>query len=136
MSGAEPFVDTSVLLYLLSGEPDKSDRVEALLLQPVTISVQVLNEFAAMAIRKLRLSFAEIQEVLGTLRQLCTVLPLTTEHHDKGLELAERYRLSLYDSIIVASALLAGCETLYCEDLQHGQLLEKRLRVVNPFVRS
>ena len=135
MSAAESFIDTSVLLYLLSEESGKADRVENLLQRPATISVQVLNEFAAVAIRKLRLSLPEIREVLGTVRQLCNVSSLGTEHHDKGLELAERYRFSLYDSIIVASALLAGCKTLYSEDLQHRQLLDKQLRVINPFLK-
>jgi predicted nucleic acid-binding protein len=134
MKGADSFIDTSVLLYLLSEEQDKADRAETLLQQPTTISVQVLNEFAAVAIRKLGLSFAEIRDVFGTVRQLCNVLSLTTEHHDRGLDIAERYRFSLYDSIIVASALLAGCKTLYSEDLQHRQVLERQLEVINPFV--
>jgi predicted nucleic acid-binding protein len=136
MSGAEAFIDTSVLLYLISEDPDKADRVEALLQQPVTISVQVLNEFAVVALRKLKLSFPEIREILGTIRQLCNVLPLAAEHHDKGLEVAERYRFSLYDSIIVASALLAGCKKLYSEDLQHPQVLDQQLKVINPFVKG
>jgi predicted nucleic acid-binding protein len=72
--------------------------------------------------------------VLGTVRQLCNVLSLTPEHHDKGLDIAERYRFSFYDSIIVASALLADCKTLYSEDLQHRQVLERQLEVINPFV--
>jgi predicted nucleic acid-binding protein len=134
MKGAESFIDTSVLLYLLSEEQDKADRAETLLQQPTTISVQVLNEFGAVAIRKLGLSFTEIRDVLGTVRQLCNVLSLTAEHHDKGLDIAERYLFSLYDSIIVASALLAGCKTLYSEDLQHRQVLERQLEVINPFV--
>jgi predicted nucleic acid-binding protein len=135
MSGAEAFVDTSVLLYLLSAESDKADRVEALLEEPSLISVQVLNEFAAVAIRKLKLSLAEVREVLSSVRQVCSTVPLTVEHHDKGLEIVARYRFSLYDSIIVASALLAGCRTLYSEDLQHRQLLDSRLRVINPFMK-
>jgi predicted nucleic acid-binding protein len=135
MSGAEPFVDTSVLLYLLSAEGEKANRVETLLEEPSLVSVQVLNEFTAVAIRKLKLSIAEVRDVLGTVRQLCSAVPLTVEHHDKGLEIAEHYRFSLYDSIIVASALLAGCRTLYSEDLQHLQLLDNQLRVVNPFLK-
>lgn len=133
MSDAESFFDTSVLLYLLSAETDKADRAEQLLGQPGVISVQVLNEFTAVAIRKLRLSFAEVREVLGTVRTLCVTHPLTVEHHDRATEVAERYGFSFYDSVIVASALLAGCKTLYSEDLQHRQVIEKQLTVVNPF---
>ncbi len=136
MSGVESFFDTSVLLYLLSSEPDKADRAEELLEQSGAISVQVLNEFTAVAIRKLGLSFAEVREVLGTVRSVCETLALTVEHHDKATEIAERYGFSFYDSVIIASALLAGCKVLYSEDLQHRQVIDKRLTVINPFART
>jgi predicted nucleic acid-binding protein len=135
MSAAESFFDTSVLLYLLSSEADKADRAEELLAQRGNISVQVLNEFTAVATRKLRLSYIESREVLDTVRTLCDTHALTIEHHDKGVKIAERYRFSLYDSLIVASALIADCRTLYSEDLQHRQIIEKRLTVVDPFAR-
>ena len=53
--------------------------------------------------------------------------------HDIGLKIAERYGLSVYDAMIVASALLAGCKTVLSEDMQDGQVLEGRLRIRNPF---
>ncbi len=133
MSDADSFFDTSVLLYLLSAEPEKADRVEELLEHRGIISVQVLNEFTAVASRKLGLSFDEIREVLGTVRALCSTHSLAIEHHDKGVEIAERYRFSFYDSIIIASAVLAGCKILYSEDLQHRQVIDKQLTVINPF---
>jgi predicted nucleic acid-binding protein len=136
MSGAESFFDTSVLLYLLSGEAEKADRAETLLEQSGVISVQVLDEFTVVAIRKLGLSFAEVREVLGVVRSLCVTHPLTIEHHDKGTAIAERYGFSFYDSVIVASALLASCKTLYSEELQHRQIIEKQLAVINPFASA
>jgi predicted nucleic acid-binding protein len=136
MSGAESFFDTSVLLYLLSAEADKADRAEELLERSGVISVQVLNEFTVVAIRKLGLSFTEVREVLGTVRTLCTTHPLTIEHHDKATEIAERYSFSFYDSVIVASALLADCKTLYSEDLQHRQVIDRQLTVLNPFAKT
>ncbi len=133
MRGTESFFDTNILLYLLSGESDKAYHAEAVLAHGGTISVQVLNEFAAVATRKLGLSYAEIREVLEPIRAVCAVVPLTPETHDLGLHLAERYRFSLYDALIVAAALLAGCGTLYSEDLQDGQSIDGRLVVHNPF---
>lgn len=133
---AESFFDTSVLLYLLSAQVEKADRAEELLERSGVISVQVLNEFTAVATRKLGLSYAEAREVLSTIRTLCVTQPLTVEHHDKGTEIAERYGFSFYDSVIVASALLAGCKRLYSEDLQHKQVIEKQLTVINPFVQA
>jgi predicted nucleic acid-binding protein len=136
MSDADSFLDTSVLLSLLSEESEKADRVEELLTQPGVISVQVLNEFTAVATRKLALSFAEVREVLDTVRALCETHPLTVETHDRGIQIAQRYGFSLYDSMIVASALLAGCKTLYSEDLQHRQVIDEQLTVINPFAKT
>ena len=97
------------------------------------ISVQVLNEFAAVAIRKLGLSWADIREVLDVVRAVCKVDPVTVETHDRAITIAERYGFIFYDALIVAAALLAGCSTLYSEDLQAGQKIEGTLRIVNPF---
>ncbi len=133
MRGTESFFDTNVLLYLLSGDAAQADRAEAVLALGGTISVQVLNEFAAVAARKLGLSYPEIREVLEPVRAVCAVVPLTLETHDLGLQIAERYGFSIYDSLIVAAALRAGCRTLYSEDRQDGQTLDGRLVVRNPF---
>ena len=134
MSAADAFFDTSVLLYLLSNDTQKADRVETLLAEQGTISVQVLNEFAAVAIRKLKMPVSEVREILDTVRAVCDVRPVTIETHDRALAIVERYGFSLYDSLLIAAALLAGSKRLYCEDLQHDQLIDRQLRVVNPFI--
>jgi predicted nucleic acid-binding protein len=132
MSEADSFFDTNVLLYLLSNDAAKADRAEALLASGGTISVQVLNEFAAVASRKLAMSISEIREVLSTIRAICAVKPLDIETHELALDMAERHRFSIYDGLIVAAAVRAGCTVLYTEDLQHGQMIEK-LKIRNPF---
>ena len=96
------------------------------------VSVQVLNEFAATARRKARLAFTEIRDVLGVVRSTCAVVTLDLETHALGLDVAERYRISVYDGLIIAAALRAGCTVLYSEDLQHGQRIEG-LTIRNPF---
>jgi predicted nucleic acid-binding protein len=128
------FIDTNVLLYLAFDKQDKSDRVECLIADGGTISVQVLNEIANVARRKMRLSWPKTNGLLGLLRALLQVVPVTIETHEAGLALAERYGFSTYDAMIVASAILCGCETLWSEDMQHGMAIEDRLRIVNPFV--
>ncbi|SRR3989442_2413367 len=97
------------------------------------ISVQVLNELANVARGKMQMSWADTHAFLSTLRGLLTVHPLTLEIHETGLDLAERYRLSTFDAMIAASALQAGCDTLWSEDMQHGMTLGEGLRIVNPF---
>jgi predicted nucleic acid-binding protein len=133
MSGADPFFDTSVLLYLLSDDTDKADRIETLLAGRGVIGVQVLNEFSALALRKLKMPLQDIREILDTIRAVCAVEPITLETHDRGLAICERYRFSLYDSVLVATALISGATILYSEDLQHGQMIDDQLRITNPF---
>ncbi len=113
MRDAERFFDTSVLLYLLSDDFHKADRVEELLAGRGTISVQVLNEFAAVALRKLRIPLRDIREILDTVRAVCSVEAITIATHDRGLAVNERYGFALYDSMIVASALMVGSKVLY-----------------------
>ena len=133
MTAAEVFFDTNVVFYLLSEDAAKADRAEELLATGGRVSVQVLNEFAAVASRKLGMGWTDIGEILTQVRAVCPVEPLSIETHERGLAIAARYGLSVYDAMIVASALLAGCKELFSEDLQHGQNFERQLTVRNPF---
>jgi predicted nucleic acid-binding protein len=129
----DSFFDTNILLYIASGDAAKADRAEEIVGKGGTISVQVLNEMSHVARRKMRLAWPETRALLSLVRGLLTVEPITVETHETGLALAERYRLSIYDSMIAASALLAGCHTLWSEDMQDRLVIGKRLRVANPF---
>lgn len=133
MNDPEAFYDTNIVLYLLSSDPVKADCAEALLAAGGRISVQVLNEFVAVATRKFGISWSEIGEILSIVRAVCRVEPLTVETHDRARLIAERYRFGFYDAVIVATALLSGCTVLYSEDLQAGQKIDSQLTVVNPF---
>ena len=133
MSGmVKPFFDTNVLLYLLSDDA-RADRAEEILGGGGEISIHVLNEFASVASRKLGMSFAEIRDFSRAVRGMCNVIGLTLDTHELGLEIAERYGFSIYDALIVAAALLAGCDTLYSEDMQHNQEIDGKLTIRNPF---
>ena len=127
------FFDTNVLVYIASGRTPKADRAERLARDGGTISVQVLNEIANVARRKMRLSWIETRAFVSLIRGLLPIEPITLETHQTGLALAERYRLSIYDAMIAASALLAECDRLWSEDMQHGMVIDGRLRVVDPF---
>ena len=133
---AGSFCDTSVLVYSASGDPVKAEKAEAIIGRGGAISIQVLNELANVARRKMRLSWRDTHSfvsILRGLRGLLTVHPVTVEIHETGLALAEHYKLSIYDAMIAASALHADCDTLWSEDMQHGMALDVRLRIVNPF---
>lgn len=127
------FLDSNVILYLASGQESKADRAEELVASGGTISVQVLNEIANVSRRKMGMSWVEARNFLSIVRALLRVEPVTIEMHEVGIDLAERYGLSVYDAMIASAALLADCDTLFSEDLQNGLLVNDRLRVVNPF---
>jgi len=127
------FVDTNVLIYIASGDPVKAHRAEQIIGSGGMISVQVLNELTNVARRNMRLSWRETHELLSMLRRLLAVEPLTVETHETGLALAERYNFSIYDAMIAASAIDAGCDTLWSEDMQDGMALDEGLLIVNPF---
>ena len=127
------FFDTNVLVYIASGDSVKADQAETAIAGGGAVSVQVLNELANVARRKMRMSWTDTRTFLSMLRDLLAVHPVTLETHETGLVLAERYRLSTYDAMIAAAALHAGCDTLWSEDMQHGMALDEGLRIVNPF---
>ena len=127
------FFDTNVLLHLLSADTAKADRAEELLASGGTISVQVLNELVTLARERLQMEWDAIGEVTAAVRSLCAVLPLTTEIHDRGLELARSMGTSVSDSMIMAAALASGASLLYSENLEHGRTIEGRVRIHNPF---
>ncbi len=132
----DAFFDTNVIVYLLSGDAAKADRAEELLAGGGHISVQVLNEFAAVARRKLGLTWAETKDILAQVRAVCRVESVTLDMHDRAIRISERFGYSIYDSLIIAAAIVAGCDALYTEDMQDGQVIDQQLTIKNPFMPS
>ena len=130
------FFDSNILLYMASGDPAKADRAEQIIASGGTISVQVLNEIANVARRKMQMSWQDTNRFLTIVRDLLPVVPITVETHEAGIALAERYGFSTYDAMIAASAILSGCDTLWSEDLQHNMVVDNQLRIINPFRQS
>ena len=129
----KPFFDTNVILYAFRHDDARGKVAETLLAAGGVLSVQVLNEFVAVARRKLDKSWEEIRRALDILRVFCPELAsLTVETHERAIEVAERYGYSIFDSLIIASALHAGASTLYSEDMQDGQAIDG-LTIRNPF---
>ena len=126
------FFDSNVLLYLPSTDVVKSARVAGLLSTGGTISIQVLNEFAAVATRKFGMPIKNVRRALKDVRDACAVVPIDIAAHDLGLDIADRYKFSIYDSMLLAAAQQAGCTTFFTEDLQHGQKIGG-LTIRNPF---
>ena len=127
-------IDTNVALYAFSVD-DRSERALAFLNAGPKISVQLLNEFANVGLRKHRLDWRPVRRALAMISALASeVVPLTAQIHNRGMDLAERYQLAVNDALMLASALSAGCEQFLSEDMQHGLLVEDHLHVINPFL--
>lgn len=126
------FLDTNVVLYLLSADTTRADRSEALLRAGGIVSVQVLNEATSVARRKMKLSWSEVEELLALVKASCEVVPLTLQAHELALKIAQRHQLAMYDAMICASAASAGASVLWTEDMNDGQLVEG-VRISNPF---
>ena len=113
------FIDANVLIYWVDAGV-RADTVEKLLAGDAVISVQVLNEFANVLIKKRAMPVADVMALTQTLIDVCQVFDLSVHTHQVALMLMAKYKLSLYDANIVAAAGLSGCEILYTEDMQDG----------------
>lgn len=131
---SDGFLDTNVLIYAFNLADHRQPAALRLLESRCAIGVQCLNEFAFVARRKLSLSWQEIAvplQIIATASS--TIVPLTFDLHRRGLRIAERYKLSVYDGMIVAAALIAECDILYSEDMHDGLVIDGHLRIVDPF---
>jgi len=131
---AKVFFDTNIILYTLTTDARKAAITETLLSFGGTISVQVLNEFVSVSLKKFKLPLKTVQATLTALRATLTVVPVTVAVHEQGLELVRKHKLSPYDAMIAAAAQLAGCITLYSEDMHDGAVIDG-LTIRNPYNR-
>jgi predicted nucleic acid-binding protein len=127
------FLDSNVLIYAFTTDW-RALRAQELLDSGCAVGVQGLNEFTNVARRKLGMSWDEVRTALAAIRTLCrTVLPLDIDTHTDALWIAEQYRYGIFDALMVASALRANCGVLWSEDMQDGIVIDRRLRIANPF---
>lgn len=131
------FVDTNIFLYAHDRSAGKKHRLSAELLGRLfesgsgAISIQVLSEFYAAATKKLTMASLEAEEILADLADWVIHVP---HHADliRAARLQRRYKMSWWDALIVNSAIVLDCVTLWSEDLSHGQRFGP-LTVRNPF---
>jgi predicted nucleic acid-binding protein len=128
------FADTNIVVYAVGHPSERQAKARAILAEGLTVSSQVINETVSVLSRKQGVSLAIAHEVAESLLELCQVAPVNGQTIRKAIGLTRRHQLSHWDSLIVAAALLAGCEILYSQDMQHGQVFDGQLKVVNPFV--
>lgn len=132
---AKVFIDSNVFLYTFTDkEPRKHTIAKALVLgERHTISVQVVNEVSNNLLKKMGLGNADVQDFVDDCYSRYQIENFSQAVFVKAASLRESYRFSYYDSIIVTSALLSGCQTLYSEDMHHNLLVENQLTILDPF---
>ena len=131
---ASAFFDTNVFVYAIVQDDRRSQQAEDLIAEGGTVSVQVINEFVDVVRRKAKMPWNEVRFAIENIKALCPdPLPITIDTHQEALAIAEKYCYRIYDALIVASALEARCTILYSEDMQDGQVIDRRLTIRNPF---
>lgn len=129
------FIDSNIVLYALDVDQQKRDVAWSLLFSRPCISLQVLNECSNVLNRKQQWQVQDVAQALDKILRFVSVEFSDIATVRLAWKLQERYRFSYYDSLILAAALSAGCSTLYSEDMQHEQVIEGRLTIVNPFLK-
>ncbi|CAN5474954.1 PIN domain-containing protein [soil metagenome] len=132
MSTNRIFIDTNVLLYLISSDSEKATIASRVLVKAPTISVQILNEFVAVARRKHKKSWDIVLAITQAVAAECKIVPLTLEVHERAVGLARYSGISIYDACVIAAAECSACDVLYTEDLNPGQRFGS-VTVRNPF---
>lgn len=127
--------DTNILLYSLDESfPDKQAVAERLLGRGPVISSQNLSEFINVLTKRWKYSKQKAMQATNSLLATCRYVPTERGTIQHAFDLVRRYDFQLFDSLIVAAALEAGCSKLFTEDMQHGLLVENRLLILNPFL--
>jgi len=136
MSANTVFLDTNIVIYAYSVDQAQKRQIARALIEAgnAVISAQVLNEYCNSTRKKYPHMFDRVEETLHELLDTLQVRDLGPATTLRAVQLAKRYGYSYYDSLIVASAMEAGCSVLVSEDMQNGMLVDDRLRIVNPFL--
>lgn len=127
--------DTNILIYAFGKQSDKRKQIaKDTLAHCSIISLQVVNETSYVLLKKFNFSIKELDKIIGFLRNSFLISDLTPTITDKTLHIVNRYGFSFWDSMILASSIDNGCSVLYSEDLQHDQIIDGQLKVINPFI--
>jgi len=128
------FIDSNILIYAMGNNDQKKQRtLELLFNQEPIISTQVINECSNVLRKKFKLEYRKISEIIDNYLCIVKLVPVHIQTIKLAWIIGEKYGYSYYDCLIIASALENNCNPLYSEDLQHNQMIENKLRVLNPF---
>ncbi len=130
------FIDTNILIYFVSNDEAKKIIAKDVLIKEAIniVSSQVIGEFVSVTRKKRILPSDDIIRFANEFMDIFNFVLIGKETIKLSFEIHRRYKFSTWDSLIIASALENDCKILYTDDMQHNQLIDKKLRIVNPFV--
>ncbi|MFN8256686.1 MAG: PIN domain-containing protein [Bacteroidales bacterium] len=136
MSDKKIFIDTNIIIYLVKDNTGKAELIASKIIEKADfyISVQVLNEFCNIALKKLDFTYSNILFIINKFTENFVIMSIDVSTIKLALQIKEKYSFSYYDSLIVASALENKCSILYTEDMHHNQVIENSLTIINPFL--
>jgi predicted nucleic acid-binding protein len=127
-------IDTNILLYAIDDfYPQKQDIAIEIIADAPSFCSQTLSEFSNVCLRKWKFPKFKIAGLIKTYIHQCTYIPVTETILLTAFEIMDQYDFQLFDAIIVGAALTSGCSILYSEDMNSGQIINGRLKIVNPF---
>ncbi len=129
------FIDSNIIIYAYSVDEPKKLKIarNILLSHEIILSTQTINEFINVTTRKKMLTLGQVVEIVHELFDLCSIKFIDQKTIEKALVLVEKYHYSYFDSLMIASALVADCSILYSEDMHHDHVIENQLKIINPF---
>ncbi|HIE59647.1 MAG TPA: putative toxin-antitoxin system toxin component, PIN family [Hydrogenothermaceae bacterium] len=134
------FIDTNIWLYaFMEQDSQKSSIAKEIInenIEQICLSTQVLNEICINLLKKANYSEEEIKKLISNLDNVYEIYPIKVEDCLKASEIRDKFYISYWDSLVIASALNNGCSILYSEDMQHNQIIEDQLKIINPFLNS
>jgi predicted nucleic acid-binding protein len=97
------------------------------------VSSQVISEYLNVMKRNFKMQKQELMHLCSLWLEKCSIQPVVLSTIKLAQNLVGRYDFQIFDGIIIAAALEANCDILYSEDMQHGQIIENSLKIINPF---
>jgi predicted nucleic acid-binding protein len=146
MNDDRVFIDTNIWIYGIVESKDPSEIVkrgiilslfETIVSQnELVVSTQILNECHWNLTRKFGYADSEVfNRIEQNIIKICKIMDITQRTYGDAFRIREKFNISFWDSLVVASAMEGGCVVIYTEDMQHNQKLDKLL-IKNPFTRN
>jgi len=128
------FIDSNIFLYAFTQKDiQKHSVAQNIIMEPLSISIQVINEVSKNMLYKFAFSNKNILDFINDAYIKYKVFDVNRDVFIKAVEFRTKYNVSYYDSIILSTAYSNCCDIIYSEDLQNNQIFFAKLKVVNPF---